>query len=93
MELLVDTLFFIDISLTFISAYEDKDRNIEFRIGKIAYSYIKSWFLIDVVSSVPFQMVNFTPNSQTSTSQTSRILYEAGRWLASVSNSTVSTTT
>lgn len=53
-ELSIDSLFIIDIFINFISAYEDKDRNIEFRLSRIAFVYIRSWFLIDVVSCIPF---------------------------------------
>ena len=35
-ELGIDSLFIIDIIVNFISAYEDSEKNIEFRITKIA---------------------------------------------------------
>jgi hypothetical protein len=53
-ELAIDSLFIVDIVVNFISAYEDKEKNVEFRLTKIAYSYITSWFLLDIVSCIPF---------------------------------------
>ncbi len=35
-ELSIDSLFIVDMIVNFLSAYEDKDKNIEFRILKIA---------------------------------------------------------
>jgi hypothetical protein len=54
-EFSIDSLFFVDIVVNFVSAYETADKNIEFRPSAIAFSYIKSWFLFDVISCIPFQ--------------------------------------
>ena len=32
-------LFFVDVIINFLSAYEDADKNIECRLSKIAISY------------------------------------------------------
>lgn len=53
-EWAVDSLFAFDIILSFISAYEDKDKNIEVRLKYIASSYIKSWFFFDLSAIIPF---------------------------------------
>lgn len=36
-ELGIDSLFVFDIIVNFLSAYEDSERNVEFRLTKIAY--------------------------------------------------------
>ena len=59
-ELSIDSLFIIDIIVNFISAYEDNERNIEFRFFRIASKYIMSWFVFDVISCIPFQYLDFT---------------------------------
>lgn len=59
-ELSIDSLFFVDIIVNFISAYENEERNIETRITKIAWLYIRSWFLIDIVSCIPFQLLDLS---------------------------------
>jgi hypothetical protein len=58
MELIIDCIFMFDIVVNFISAYEDRECNIEHRLSKIALSYITSWFLLDVFSSIPYQLIN-----------------------------------
>jgi hypothetical protein len=57
-ELCVDALFITDVLVNFISAYEDREKNIEFRLHFIALNYIRSWLLIDVVSCIPFQLID-----------------------------------
>lgn len=43
-----------DLIINFISAYEDRDKNIEVRLKFIALSYIKSWFFLDIAACIPF---------------------------------------
>lgn len=59
-EFSIDSLFFVDIIVNFLSAYENEERNIETRFSKIAWSYIRSWFFIDIVSCIPFQMLDMS---------------------------------
>jgi len=66
MEMLIDFLFFLDIIVNFISAYEDKERNLEFRLHKIALTYVTSWFFLDVVSSIPYQLMEADSNEPSS---------------------------
>ncbi len=53
-EWCVDALFMFDLIVNFISAYEDRDKNIEVRMKLIALSYIKSWFFLDIAACIPF---------------------------------------
>ena len=53
-ELTIDALFITDVIANFFSAYETDDKNIEFRLSQIALSYVRSWFLLDIVSCIPF---------------------------------------
>ena len=46
-----------DLIINFISAYEDRDKNIEVRLKFIALSYIKSWFFLDIAACIPFQLI------------------------------------
>lgn len=59
-EFSIDSLFFVDLVVNFVSAYETSDRNIEFRFSRIAFSYISTWFLLDLVSCIPFQYLDFS---------------------------------
>ena len=53
-EFSIDSLFFVDIVVNFISAYETADKNIEFKLSMIALTYIRTWFIFDVFSCIPF---------------------------------------
>jgi hypothetical protein len=53
-EFSIDSLFFVDLVINFITAYETVDKNIEFRLSRISLTYIRTWFLFDVVSCIPF---------------------------------------
>lgn len=53
-EWCVDALFMFDLIVNFISAYEDRDKNIEVRLKFIAINYIKSWFFLDLAACIPF---------------------------------------
>jgi hypothetical protein len=60
-ETLVDVFFIVDIFVRFRMGYtidsEHLDSRIEMRPPKIACAYLKSWFLIDVLSGFPTQLV------------------------------------
>jgi hypothetical protein len=51
---MVDGIFFIDIFVSFYSAYEGEDEGeLEHNHCKIAKRYITSWFFIDVMTIIP----------------------------------------
>lgn len=49
----IDTLFFTDVFVNFFSAFEKKDKTVEVRHAYIAVDYLKSWFLLDIMSCIP----------------------------------------
>ena len=53
-EFSFDCLFFVDVFMNFLTAYETIDKNVEFRPSKIALNYLYSWFLFDTISCIPF---------------------------------------
>ena len=53
-ETFIDMCFITDIVVNFFSAYEKKNNVIETRKRHIAIDYLKGWFFIDAISSVPF---------------------------------------
>ena len=56
-DFVVDSLFFIDIILTFNTCYyNDKVQLIDDR-KIIAITYLKGWFTIDLVSCIPFNLL------------------------------------
>ena len=55
-DTIIDVCFFIDILVTFNSSYYDKEMKLVINRKTIVMNYLKTWFLIDVVSSIPFQL-------------------------------------
>ena len=64
-ELALDGLFCLDILVNFFSCYQlTNGRIIDSRLT-IAKNYVKTWFLIDLISSIPFTIIDlFLQNSQ-----------------------------
>ena len=54
---LVDGLFMFDILVNFFSAYENDDETIEARPKYIARHYLSHWFTFDLISVIPFQLI------------------------------------
>jgi CRP-like cAMP-binding protein len=52
-EILIDILLGIDIVLTFFSAYTDDEENLVKNHKKIVKKYLKSWFIVDIISVLP----------------------------------------
>lgn len=52
-EYMVDALFFFDIFVNFSSALEYSDGTIDPRLKYIAFSYMKSWFFLDLCATFP----------------------------------------
>ena len=51
----INVLFFMDILVNFISAYDDQNGNQIVDIKSISRKYLTSWFLIDVISCLPIE--------------------------------------
>jgi len=52
-EILIDIFLAFDIVLTFFSAYTDEEENLVKNHKKIIKKYLKSWFIIDIISVLP----------------------------------------
>jgi hypothetical protein len=55
-DIVVDCIFFLDMILTFFTAYWDDERLVVSMRG-IAINYIKFWFWVDVISILPFEQI------------------------------------
>jgi len=60
-ELITDLSFFIDIVLTFFTAIEKKNGKIDASKSGIAKNYLKGWFLIDITSNFPVEVLDILP--------------------------------
>jgi hypothetical protein len=55
---IVDILFFIDIFVNFLSAFERQGTNIyETRPGYIAKDYLTGWFAVDIIACIPIPVI------------------------------------
>lgn len=61
-DLAVDCAFYLDMILTFFSAYWDGERLVV-SLKSIAINYLKFWFWVDVVSIFPFEQVMDSGNT------------------------------
>jgi len=53
----IDFIFFIDIILNFFMGYYDSNEELVDSRPKIIKSYLKTWFIIDIVSIFPISMI------------------------------------
>ena len=56
-DIFVDFCYFIDIILTFFSATESGHGKYETNKSVLAKNYLKGWFITDVLSSIPYQLI------------------------------------
>ena len=59
---LVDLIFLVDVILMFMTAYYDDDFSIISDRKLIAINYLKTWFTIDILAIIPFEI--FTNNNK-----------------------------
>jgi len=57
LDYLVDALFFCDVVLNFFTAYKDNNEHLVVSHKKIAMNYLTSWFFVDLLSCIPFQVI------------------------------------
>ena len=57
MDIVIDELFQVDLVLNFFTAIEDENGELCTDFKTIASSYLRSWFIIDVVSSIPISLI------------------------------------
>ena len=58
MDYCVDLLFFIDIFVNFFTCFDDPVRHTPVKDPKrIASNYIKSWFFLDLLACLPFDLI------------------------------------
>ena len=58
---IIDVYFVVDIFVNFRSAWANKDGVVVFNARTAAFNYLTGFFLIDVVSTVPWDMLELLP--------------------------------
>lgn len=54
LDWIVTAFFAVDMVVSFLSAYWDKDKHLIVDGGQIAKHYLRGWFWIDLVATFPF---------------------------------------
>lgn len=63
-DYVVDFMFVVDIVINLRTTYVDLNGDFVSRPRRIAKHYIKTWFLIDVVAAIPFELLYMIANTQ-----------------------------
>jgi len=58
-EITMDFLFMLDIVINLFSGYNKTNGDLEIRLRKIALPYLKTWFVLDLLGSFPFSLVQY----------------------------------
>ncbi|XP_018911095.2 voltage-gated inwardly rectifying potassium channel KCNH6 isoform X3 [Bemisia tabaci] len=66
-DMIVDVTFIIDILINFRTTYVNPSDEIVSHPGKIAYHYLRGWFLIDLVAAIPFDLIVVGSNTEETT--------------------------
>jgi len=71
----VDIIYIIDIVVEFHTGYgEDFTNNFIFSRDKIASRYLRSWFFLDLIASLPFEFIAYTVSNSTGLQRTFSII-------------------
>ena len=75
LDLMVDWLFIADIALNFHTTYVGKDGEVIDNLKMIRWNYLRTWFFLDLVSSLPFGILYFITRSADAVSCTFKQCY------------------
>lgn len=71
-DYVVDIMFIIDIFINFRTTYVDGNNEVISSPCRIAVHYIKTWFIIDMLAAIPFELLFMIGNTE----QVHRLLYD-----------------
>lgn len=58
-DIAIDFIYLIDFSITCSSAYYDESGKLIFKRSQILLNYLKSWMIIDLISSLPYSLMSY----------------------------------
>ena len=73
LDLIVDWLFLADIGLNFHTTYVGKDGEVIDNLKMIRWNYLRTWFFLDLVSSLPFGILYFISRGSDAVSSCPRL--------------------
>lgn len=62
-DYVVDIMFIIDIFINFRTTYVDSSNEIISSPCRIAVHYIRTWFIIDILAAIPFELLFMIGNA------------------------------
>ena len=66
METFIDICFMVDVFLNCITSYEQDDGHMVVEPKKIIQHYLRTWFICDLLSSMPFDLIAAAANNESS---------------------------
>ena len=57
-DIFVEWYFFVGVILNFFTGYRNRDGVLILNLNKIAEKYLKGWFMLDMLSSIPFDTIS-----------------------------------
>ena len=72
-DFLLDAFLWLDIVITFFSAYTDSEENLVKNHKKIIITYLKTWFIVDLVSVLPINQMTSTSFAYNKITRISRL--------------------
>ena len=77
-EFTIDLVFIVDIILNFFTGYfvnpDESNGIVEYDVRRIARRYLKSWFILDVVSGIPFGLLEILLSASTGDASTLKLV-------------------
>ena len=73
-EMFISISFAIDMILSFFTAYTDNEENLVKQKRKIVMKYLKGWFIIDLISVIPFPLFLNRKEKVTGIHKTDRLI-------------------
>lgn len=58
-DFFIDIFFILDLILNFFTAFKDEKDEAIYKFKRILFHYVKFWFILDLISSIPFTMINY----------------------------------
>ncbi len=72
-DYLIIAVFGFDILVNFLQSYYDDDDNLILNRKQISLRYLKTWFMIDLIATIPFSKILEYGNENSAVSQFARI--------------------
>lgn len=70
---IIDILFWMDLTMNFLSTYYDDQGKLTKSLKKIINNYLRGWFIVDFLSCFPFEQIFLSQLSTNYTTSSSKL--------------------